>query len=214
MTAKIYYELFIDGNYSKLYLATGQIRLMVMTVFFHWAAPLVISKLITLQCGFWKLVFVMCSKLVICWSSILSSQYLDQATIIIRLSCHPSFLNDLVSYEEDDDDTENTVVWKETTSSDSGSFLLRVQSSGWSVRTEHQATFHVIQFSSRSQLPWLNHYVVFAPSFWGFTFSFVRVIFRWNQIEQVKGEGCQNREIGLQTHSWSSQLFSEKFSIL
>lgn len=32
-SSKIYYELFIDSNYSKLSLATGQIRLMVMAVF-------------------------------------------------------------------------------------------------------------------------------------------------------------------------------------
>lgn len=32
-SSKIYYELFIDSNYSKLSLATGQIRLMVMTMF-------------------------------------------------------------------------------------------------------------------------------------------------------------------------------------
>lgn len=32
LTAEIYYELFIDSNYSKLSLSTGQVRLMVMAV--------------------------------------------------------------------------------------------------------------------------------------------------------------------------------------
>lgn len=105
--------MFIDSSYSKLSLAIGQIRLRVMAVFSYLGGT---SDNKTYFFSMWFLKIHICDVTVA--ATYLSFDFQGVFSIPWPGNCHhytlchPSDLNDLVSYEGDGD--ENWAVQKET----------------------------------------------------------------------------------------------------
>lgn len=181
-----------------------------------WVAPSVISKPITLQCVFWKLVSVMCSNS--------QSSIGPPSCLLITLTRQLSPLDCLVTPQSwmilfrvrkmmmtlkiELFGKRQWEHWQWKVPVASSVFWMKWQDWTWSNLSCHS----ILQKISASVAePLCSIGSLFLRIY---ILIFVSIISRWSQIEQVKGEGWQNREIGLQTHSWSSWEFSGKFSIL